>query len=161
MVSTPRHGASAKKFASLAKTLTLPVLPTVNAALNASSAALLFAGWRFVLAGDRATHKKCMVGALSCSALFLITYLYYHYQVGSVRFQGTGAIRTVYLGILLTHTILAVVMLPFIGRAIWLAAHERFEEHARAARWAFPIWFYVSVTGVVIYSMLYLGPWRS
>ncbi len=102
-----------------------------------------------------------MIGALLCSTLFLACYLYYHYQVGSVRFQGTGAVRTLYLGILLTHTILAVVMLPLIGRALWLAWHARFEDHARTARWAFPIWFYVSITGVVIYSMLYLGPWRS
>jgi uncharacterized membrane protein YozB (DUF420 family) len=125
------------------------------------SAALLFAGWRLVLAGRKEAHRRCMIGALVCSALFLANYLYYHYQVGSVRFQGTGAIRTVYLAILLTHTVLATVMLPFIGRAVWLAWKGRFEEHRRAARWAFPVWFYVSVTGVVIYGMLYLGPWRS
>ena len=97
-----------------------------------------------------------MTAALACSALFLACYLYYHYQVGSVRFQGTGLLRGFYLSILLTHTVLAVFMLPLILRAFWLARRERFEEHARAARWAFPVWLYVSVTGVVVYGMLYL-----
>lgn len=125
------------------------------------SAALLLAGWGFIRGGRKEAHRACMLGALVCSALFLACYLYYHYQVGSVRFQGTGTVRTAYLSILLTHTVLAATMLPLIGRALWFAARERFEEHRRAARWAFPVWVYVSLTGVVIYSMLYLGPWRS
>jgi uncharacterized membrane protein YozB (DUF420 family) len=96
-----------------------------------------------------------MLAALACSAAFLVSYLYYHAQVGSVRFQKTGPIRAAYLSILLTHTVLAVAMLPLILRALFLAWKERFEEHRRAARWALPIWGYVSVTGVVVYWMLY------
>ncbi|PCI36482.1 MAG: hypothetical protein COB53_09345, partial [Elusimicrobia bacterium] len=96
-----------------------------------------------------------------CSAIFLANYLYYHYQVGSVSFQGTGPVRILYLSILFTHVVLAVGMLPLIARAVWLAWKERFSEHAEIARYAFPIWAYVSVTGVVVYAMLYLGPWRS
>jgi len=120
---------------------------------------LLTTGFFFIKNGRREAHRWCMIGALLCSALFLVLYLYYHYQVGSVRFQGTGPVRTLYLSILLTHTVLATVMLPFIGRAVWKAAREDFEGHRRAAKWAWPMWIYVSVTGVIVYSMLYLGPW--
>ena len=96
-----------------------------------------------------------MLAAFACSAIFLACYLYYHYHAGSVRFQKTGPIRTVYFSILLTHTILAVAVLPMILRTLFLAAKGRFEEHRRAARWAFPVWLYVSVTGVTVYWMLY------
>lgn len=96
-----------------------------------------------------------MLSAFACSVLFLVSYLYYHSQVGSVRFQGTGPIRTIYLSILLTHTILAAAV-PFLALVtLWRALQGRFERHAALARWTLPIWLYVSVTGVVVYWMLY------
>ena len=98
-----------------------------------------------------------MVAAFLCSSAFLAGYLWYHFHVGSVRFLKTGPIRIVYFSILLTHTVLAVAVLPLILRALFLAVKGRYEEHRRAARWAFPVWLYVSVTGVTVYWMLYRG----
>ncbi len=129
--------------------------PHLNASLNASSALLLLTGWALIKNGRREAHRWAMLGAFACSAAFLACYLYYHFQVGSVRFQKTGPIRTFYFTLLLTHTVLAVAVLPLILRALFLAAKGRFEEHRRAARWAFPVWLYVSVTGVAVYWMLY------
>lgn len=129
--------------------------PHLNAALNASSAALLLTGWFLIKNGKREAHRVAMLAAFACSALFLACYLYYHFHVGSVRFQKTGLIRVFYFALLLSHTVLAVVVLPIILRALYLAGVGRFEEHRRAARWAFPIWLYVSVTGVVVYWLLY------
>lgn len=129
--------------------------PHLNASLNATSAVLLLTGWVLIKNGRREAHRIAMLGALACSAAFLACYLYYHFQVGSVRFQKTGPIRTFYFALLLSHTILAVAVLPMILRALFLAAKGRFDEHRRAARWAFPVWLYVSVTGVAVYWMLY------
>lgn len=129
--------------------------PTLNASLNAASALLLLTGWILIKSGRREAHRWAMLGAFACSALFLACYLYYHYQVGSVRFQKTGVIRRVYFTLLLTHTTLAVVILPVILRTLFLAAQERFAEHRRWARWAMPAWLYVSTTGVAVYWMLY------
>lgn len=133
----------------------LSAFPALNASLNATCAVLLLTGWALIKSGRREAHRWAMVSAFVCSALFLACYLWYHFHVGSVRFQKTGAIRTVYLSILLTHTVLAVAVLPMILRTLFLAAKGRFEEHRRAARWAFPVWLYVSVTGVTVYWMLY------
>ena len=133
----------------------LSAFPALNATLNASSAILLVLGWLLIRSGRRDAHRAVMLAALLCSAVFLACYLYYHSQVGSVRFQRTGLIRAVYFSILLTHTILAVVILPLIFRTLFLAARGRFEEHKRWARWTFPAWLYVSVTGVSVYWMLY------
>lgn len=130
-------------------------LPAVNASLNATSAVLISTGWAFVLTGRRRAHIACMVSALVTSALFLACYLVYHYFHGSTRFPGTGALRTVYLAILLTHTVLAVVMLPMLAKAVWHAVRREWDRHRRIARWTMPLWLYVSVTGVVIYWMLY------
>jgi len=135
--------------------LELSTFPALNASLNATTAVLLLTGWGLIKTGRREAHRWTMVAAFLCSAIFLSCYLYYHFHVGSVRFQKTGAIRTVYFTILLTHTILAVAVLPVILRSLYLAAKDRFEEHRRWARWAFPIWLYVSVTGVTVYWMLY------
>ena len=130
-------------------------LPTLNAALNASSAALLIAGYSAIRRGKREVHRKFMLAAFACSVLFLISYLVYHFQVGSVRFQRTGAIRTVYLTILFTHTVLAAAV-PFLAViTLRRALAARFDKHRRIARWTLPIWLYVSVTGVVVYWMLY------
>jgi len=130
-------------------------LPTLNAALNSLSAVFLFAGYLFIRAKNRAAHRRCMLAALACSSLFLISYLVYHFQVGSVGFKGQGWIRPVYFTILITHTILAAAVVPLALIALVRALRERFDAHRRIARWTFPIWLYVSVTGVVIYLMLY------
>lgn len=132
-----------------------PVLPTVNAALNATAAVLLVWGYTLIRRKRIQAHRKVMTAAFVTSCLFLVCYLIYHYQVGSVRFQKTGAIRTVYLSILATHTVLAaaVPVLAIITLRRGLAA--RYDKHRRIAHWTLPIWLYVSVTGVVVYVMLY------
>lgn len=133
----------------------LSAFPALNASLNAACAVLLLLGWALIKTGRREAHRWAMVSAFLCSALFLACYLWYHFHAGSTRFQKTGPIRIVYLSILLTHTVLATAVLPVILRTLFLAAKGRFEEHRRWARWAFPIWLYVSVTGVTVYWMLY------
>lgn len=130
-------------------------LPTLNAILNATSAAFLFAGFWLIRNGRREAHRRAMLGALACSALFLASYLTYHFQVGSVRFQGQGPIRTLYFAILITHTVLAVAILPLVLVTLSRALQRRFDAHRRIARITFPLWAYVSVTGVVVYWMLY------
>ena len=130
-------------------------LPDVNAALNSLSAVFLLAGYRFIRLKNQQAHRRCMLAAFGCSTLFLISYLAYHYQVGSVSFKGQGWIRPVYFTILITHTILATVVLPLVLITLIRALRERFDAHRRIARWTFPIWVYVSVTGVIVYGMLY------
>ena len=130
-------------------------LPTVNAVLNGTAATLLVTGFFLIRSGRRDAHRRVMTAAFTCSALFLVSYLVYHFEVGSVRFQGTGTVRTVYLSILLTHTLLAAAV-PFLAVAtLFLARRGRFDAHRRLARLTLPVWLYVSVTGVVIYLMLY------
>lgn len=129
--------------------------PAVNASLNALAAGLLLLGWRAIRTGGVTRHRRCMVLAVAVSALFLLSYLLYHARVGTVRFAGGGWIRWVYLAILLSHTVLAVVIVPLILRTVWLASRQRFGAHRAIARWTFPLWLYVSVTGVVVYWMLY------
>ena len=135
--------------------LPLTDLPAVNATLNSASALLLAAGYFFILRGNVAAHRRCMVAALTTSALFLTTYLIYHYNVGSVPFTGRGWIRVVYFSILITHTILAAVIVPLVLVTLSRALRADFVRHRRIARWTLPLWFYVSVTGVVVYWMLY------
>jgi uncharacterized membrane protein YozB (DUF420 family) len=135
--------------------LTVSDLPALNACLNASSALLLATGYVLIRRGRRDAHKRVMLAALACSALFLTSYLVYHAQVGSVRFRGQGPIRTVYFTILLTHTVLAVAIVPLVGMTLVPALRGRFDKHRRLARITLPLWAYVSVTGVVIYWMLY------
>lgn len=130
-------------------------LPTLNAFLNTASALLLVRGYLLVRQRDFEAHKKTMVAALAVSALFLTSYLIYHAQVGSVRFQKTGLIRGLYLTILLTHTVLAAVVAPMAVVTVWRAWKGRLERHRALARWTLPIWLYVCVTGVVVYLMLY------
>ena len=124
-------------------------LPTLNAVLNATSALLLLVGYLLIRAGRREAHRKVMLLALACSALFLTSYLVYHFQVGSVRFRGEGPVRT------LTHTVLAVAIVPLVLVTLSRALRGRFELHRRLARLTLPLWAYVSVTGVVVYWMLY------
>jgi uncharacterized membrane protein YozB (DUF420 family) len=132
-----------------------PVLPTVNAALNAIAAVLLVWGYTLIRRKRVQTHRKVMTAAFATSCVFLVCYLIYHFQAGVVRFPRTGAIRTVYLSILGTHTVLAaaVPVLAIITLRRGLTA--RYDKHRRIAHWTLPIWLYVSVTGVVVYFMLY------
>lgn len=138
--------------------MTFRDLPTVNAFLNATAAVLLVVGYVLIRQKKREAHRKVMWAAFTTSIVFLISYLIYHFQVGSVKFPGTGTIRTIYLSILLTHTVLAaaVPVLAIISLKRALAA--RFDKHRTIARWTLPIWLYVSVTGVVVYWMLYRMP---
>ncbi len=135
--------------------MSLHQLPTLNASLNGLAAILLVTGYLLVRQRRLEAHRRCMLAAFGCSVLFLISYLAYHFQVGSVRFQGTGAIRTVYLTILATHTVLAAVV-PFLA-VVTLRRGLRGDlaRHVPLARITLPIWLYVSVTGVVVYWMLY------
>ena len=130
-------------------------LSTVNAALNGASAILIGAGVYFIKRKNIPAHKACMMAALGVSSLFLASYLTYHYHVGSVRFTKQGWIRDVYFPLLLSHTALAAVVLPMVLRTAFLGFKGRFSGHVRIAKWTFPTWMYVSVTGVVVYLMLY------
>lgn len=130
-------------------------LPTLNALLNTTSAVLLVSGYRLIRQGRRDAHKKAMTAALAVSALFLASYLVYHAQVGSVKFQKTGWIRPVYFSILISHTILAAAVAPMALVTVWRAWKGRFDKHRRLARITLPLWLYVSVTGVIVYLMLY------
>lgn len=131
--------------------------PALNAFLNGTSAVLIGAGYYCIKTGRRETHKRLMLTAFVTSALFLISYLYYHLvlRAGVTHFQGTGIWRPIYFAILLTHTILAAVVVPFILVTLYRALKGNFARHKAVARWTLPMWMYVSVTGVVIYLMLY------
>ncbi len=135
--------------------MTVQDLPAVNATLNAISTIFLATGWAFIRNGRRDAHRACMLAAFTTSALFLASYLVYHFNVGSVRFERQGTIRIVYLTILFTHIVLAAAILPLALVTLSRALARRFDAHRRIARWTLPIWLYVSVTGVVIYLMLY------
>lgn len=135
--------------------LKLHDLPTLNAILNSISAVLIVIGYFLIRARRIQAHRRIMLAAFTTSTLFLISYLIYHAQVGSVHFQKTGAIRWVYFTILLTHTILAVAVAPMVVVTLFRGLKGRFEAHRKLARITFPIWLYVSVTGVVVYTMLY------
>jgi uncharacterized membrane protein YozB (DUF420 family) len=130
-------------------------LPALNASLNAAAAVCLVVGYYWIRRRRVAIHKRFMAAALGFSGLFLTSYLIYHFQVGSVAFTGTGWVRPVYFAILLSHIVLAATVLPLAVVTVYRAWNERFESHKRLARWTLPIWLYVSVTGVIIYWMLY------
>lgn len=131
------------------------LLAPVNATLNATSAVLLLLGYYFIRSGDRERHRRAMLGALTASGLFLIFYITRIFLSGVHTFAGEGIARSVYLGILFSHIILAVIVLPLVLRVAYLALHARFEEHRRLARWTYPIWLYVSLTGLAVYVLLY------
>jgi len=134
-------------------------LPRINATLNGLATVLLIAAWIFIKRRRLVAHRNLMIAALVCSALFLTSYLVYHAQVGSVRFQGIGPVRTVYFTILITHTVLAALVPFLVGITVWRAYRRRWDRHVRIARFTLPIWLYVSVTGVVVYWMLYQMTW--
>ena len=127
----------------------------LNASLNGASAILLAGGYAAIRSGKIAVHKAFMISAFCVSSVFLASYLVYHYRVGHVAFQGQGWIRPVYFVLLLTHTVLAVVIVPMILVTLRRAWLERFDRHRIIARWTLPLWFYVSVTGVIVYLMVY------
>ncbi len=131
------------------------IFPKINATLNGSSALLLITGRVLIARGNRAAHRAVMLTALGTSSLFLASYLYYHYHVGSVHFRGTGWTRPLYFTILISHTILAAVIVPMVIVTLTLAWRGQFDRHRAIARWTFPLWLYVSVTGVIVYLMLY------
>ncbi len=133
----------------------LSFLPGLNAALNSASALLLIAGYLFIRSKRITAHKFCMLSAFATSALFLISYLVYHFQVGSVPFRGQGRIRAVYFTLLISHTVLATAVVPLVLVTLTRALRGSFERHKRVARRTFPIWLYVSITGVLVYWMLY------
>jgi putative membrane protein len=131
------------------------LLAPVNATFNLSATVLLLLGLWFIKRRDAHRHRRAMVGAVTASGLFLVFYVARFSLTGTHRFAGTGTAKIVYLGILFSHMVLAVVVVPLVLRLLWLVYRRRFHEHARLARWTYPIWLYVSVTGVVVYVMLY------
>lgn len=130
-------------------------LPALNASLNALASVFLVIGYALIRNGRRDAHKRCMLMALTTSALFLISYVIYHANAGSVRFGGTGAIRVVYFAVLIPHVILAATILPLALITTGRGLRGDYARHVRIARWTLPLWLYVSVTGVIVYAMLY------
>ena len=138
-----------------AAALDVSLLPALNAALNATSAVLLSAGYVFIRRRQIRAHLTCMAGAFVVSTLFLVSYVVYHYHAGSKHFMATGPIRLVYFVLLVSHVVLAAVILPLSLATLYRAWRGDFVRHRGIARWTLPIWLYVSVTGVVVYWMLY------
>ena len=136
------------------------IFPEINATLNGCSAVLLVIGRILIARGRRAAHRAVMLTAFATSCLFLVSYLYYHWpgHGGVVYFRGTGWRRILYFTILITHTILAIVIVPMVLITLTRALREQFDRHRAIARWTFPIWLYVSITGVVVYLMLFRMP---
>jgi uncharacterized membrane protein YozB (DUF420 family) len=130
-------------------------LPSLNAALNTTSAVLLLAGWLLIRSGRRDAHRRTMIAAFASSTLFLVCYLVYHAQVGSVRFTGQGKVRSLYFALLLSHTVLAVAIVPIALVTLSRGLRGRVEAHRRLARYTLPLWLWVSVSGVAVYWMLY------
>jgi uncharacterized membrane protein YozB (DUF420 family) len=134
----------------------LRTLPRLDAILNAASAVLLVTGYSFIRRGKVLQHKVCMLSAFACSACFLIFYLDFHARAGLVRFSGQGPIRPAYFTILITHTILAAAIVPLVLTTLTFALRRRFRSHKAIARWTLPIWLYVSITGVIVYYLLFV-----
>ena len=130
-------------------------LAHVNAALNALSAVLLVFGYRAIKGGDKDSHRRFMIGSVTVSIGFLVSYVIYHMNVGAIPFTGTGPVRTFYFAILISHIVLAAVVPPMVMVTVYRAYRGQFDRHRALARWTWPIWMYVSVTGVMVYLMLY------
>jgi len=133
----------------------IEMLPTLNATLNAIAGIFLVAGYICIRTGRPEAHKRLMIAAFSTSALFLVSYVIYHAMHGSTRYTGTGPMRVFYFSVLITHVVLAIFVAAAAPRVLYLGLRDRLAEHKRLARWTFPIWVYVSITGVVVYWMLY------
>lgn len=132
-------------------------LPTLNAGLNTLSTSLLLLGYVFIRRGERERHRKTMLAALVSSGLFLCSYLFYHYHVGSVPYPHHDWTRPLYFAVLIPHVILAALVAPFVVVIVWRAMQGEFERHRRLARWVWPTWIFVSISGVIVYLMLYRG----
>jgi len=135
--------------------MTVSDLPAINATLNGTSTLFLTLGFYFIKQGNAKAHRNCMVAAFLTSTIFLASYLVYHYNVGSTQFVNPAWFRPYYLILLFTHIVLAVAMLPLILMTFWHAKKRDFDKHKKIAKWAWPIWIYVSVTGVLVYLILY------
>jgi uncharacterized membrane protein YozB (DUF420 family) len=135
--------------------VTLSDLPALNATLNGLSAVFITTGYVLIRRGQRNLHKRCMLAALATSTAFLVSYVVYHANVGSRPFPGSGAVRVVYFAILITHVVLAAIIVPLALTTTTRGLRAQYDRHVRIARWTLPLWLYVSVTGVVIYLMLY------
>ncbi len=135
--------------------MTISDLPALNASLNAFSTVFIAAGWYFIRRGRWRAHIACMITAIISSSAFLTSYLIYHAHAGSVRFTALGIVRPIYYAILLTHVLLAFTVLPLVITTVVPACRRRWDKHRRMGRWTMPIWLYVSVTGVIVYFMLY------
>jgi putative membrane protein len=133
----------------------IPYLPHLNAFLNSTSAVFLIAGYRFIRLGRINAHRNCQLTAVVTSSLFLVSYLTYHYYHGDTLFLGQGIVRPFYFAILISHVILAIVIVPMVLVTLYRALRYDFIRHRRIARWTLPLWLYVSVTGVIVYLMLY------
>ena len=131
------------------------IYPVIDATMNGLSTLLLLAGYGFIRRGRMAAHRAFMIAALISSTIFLASYLYYHFHVGSIRFEGQGLWRPVYFTLLISHVVLAAAIVPLVLITLIRALRERFDRHRAIARWTFPLWLYVSVTGVIVYWMLY------
>jgi putative membrane protein len=139
--------------------VTVHDLPAVNATLNATSGLLLLVGYILIRARRIEMHRRFMIAAFTASSLFLVSYVIYHAQVGSVRFTRSGIVRPIYFTILITHVSLAFLVLPLAIVTLSRGLGNRFSQHRRIARWTFPLWMYVSVTGVLVYVLLYQPTW--
>jgi putative membrane protein len=135
--------------------MTISDLPLLNACLNGTSAIFLTIGYIQIKKQRQTAHRNCMIGAFAASTLFLISYLYYHYHAKTTRFLEPQWFRPIYLTILLTHTLLATIIVPMVVVTFWRALKQQWDRHKKIARWTWPIWMYVSVTGVIIYLILY------
>jgi len=133
----------------------MPFLPHLNACLNSASAIFLICGFLFIRRGRVTAHRNCQISAVITSTLFLASYLTYHFYHGTTRFPGVGIVRPIYFIILLSHTVLAIVIVPMVIVTLWRAARGDFQRHRKIARLTLPVWIYVSVTGVLVYLMLY------
>jgi uncharacterized membrane protein YozB (DUF420 family) len=131
------------------------IFPALNAGLNGASAIMITTGRVLIRRQKVRLHRACMITAVATSSLFLISYLYYHAHVGSVHFPGQGWVRPLYFTILISHTLLAATVVPLVVVSLTYAMRRRFDRHRRIARWTYPVWLYVSITGVVVYVMLY------
>lgn len=143
--------------------MTVHDLPVVNASLNGLSAVFIATGWAFILNGKVKQHMICMISAVTTSTVFLACYLTYHFSVRIItRFPDIGWIHTFYIGMLISHVLLAFATVPLVLMTLTPALNRRFDKHKRIARWTLPIWLYVSVTGVLVYMMLYqwFPPWK-
>ncbi|HET9531103.1 MAG TPA: DUF420 domain-containing protein [Blastocatellia bacterium] len=135
--------------------MSITFLPTLNAILNVTCFTLLVTGYIMIRRKKIEAHRACMLGAVTASILFLISYLVYHFNVGATTFKGTGGARPFYFTVLLTHTVLAAAIVPFVVVTLRRALRGQFTSHRRVARWTLPLWLYVSITGVIVYLMLY------